>query len=96
MCTLDSSSLAKKADNTFAVFAYKKKSVLLHTIKPARPAVDSDKETLAVGEITREVAITARPAEEGEVAEVEDPDTPEADSDPPSDTEDVEGSDDHE
>ena len=31
-------------------------------------------------------AVTTRPAQEGELAEVEDPDAPEVDSDPPSDS----------
>ena len=38
------------------------------------------------------MAVTTRPAQEGEPAEVEDPDVPEVDSDPPSDSEE-EGSD---
>ena len=42
-----------------------------------------------MGEVTSEVAVTSRPVEqEGAEANVDDPDAKEADSDPPSESED--------
>ena len=57
--------------------AYRKKGVLTGLI-PA--AIDSGETTIAIGEVTSEVALTGRPAG----ADADEPDAPDADSDPPS------------
>ena len=78
--------LAQKADETFTTFAYTKKGILTRT---SAPAALSEKETLSVGEVSSELAVTTRPAEaEGEEASADDSDAVEADSDPPSSDED--------
>ena len=86
--------LAPDPSSKFVTFCYTKKGVL-GQIMP--PAANSGGETLSIGEVTSEVALTTRPREIAEAAtadgSTDDAAEEDGDSDPPSAEEDGETSD---